>query len=114
MALSRALDTKVRAEIGCDTIDDSDGVAILTKLEEELGLKQESTLDTIDLLTALNHTKKDRSEKLSSYHHRFKHSLEECRVNNAMPFTDNVVTILYLRNMQEPCLTQTILSLEQG
>lgn len=114
MSLSKALDSKVKTEIGWDNIDDSDGVAILKKLEEELGLKQDSTLDTIDLLTALNHTKKDKSEKLSSYHRCFKHSLEECLVNNVMPFTDNAIIILYLRNMQEPCLTPTILNLEQG
>ena len=114
MSLSKALDTKVKTEIGWDTIDDSDGVAILDKLETELGLKQESTLDTIDLLTALNNTKKDRNENLSGYHRRFKHALEECRVNNVMPFDNNAVIILYLRNMKEKCLTQTILNLEQG
>ena len=71
-------------------------------------------MGTIDLLTALNRTKKDPSEKNSTYHQRFKHALKECWVNNVMPFNDTAIIILYLRNMQEPCLTSNILSLEQG
>ena len=48
------------------------------------------------------------------YHCQFKHALEECRMNNLMPFSDSAVIVPYLRNMQEPCLTPSLLSLEQG
>ena len=59
MALSKALDEKVKNEIGFASIDNSNGITVLSKLEDELGLVQESKLGTIDLLTALNRTKKD-------------------------------------------------------
>ncbi len=114
MSLSKSLDSTVKADIGWDNIDVSDGVAILQKMEEEFGLKQESTLNTLDLVTALNKTKKQKDEKLSAYHRRFKQALEECKVNNVLGLTDGAIRILYLRNLQEPCLTTRIVNMEQG
>ena len=114
MSLSKAIDTKVKKEVGWDTMTDSDGVAMLQKLEDKLGLKQDSTLGTIDLLSDLNKDKKDAREKLSTYHRRFTHAVDECIANNVMPYDDPVLIILYLWNINEVCLHPAILSLQQG
>jgi len=103
-SLSKAIDTKVKKEVGWDAMTDSNGVAMLQKLEDELGLKQDSTLRTIDLLSDLNKVKKDAQEKLSTYHRRFTHAVDECIANNVMPYDDPVLIILYLRNINEVCL----------
>mmetsp|Transcript_4368 Transcript_4368/g.6382 ORF Transcript_4368/g.6382 Transcript_4368/m.6382 type:complete len:203 (+) Transcript_4368:605-1213(+) len=114
MSLSKIIDNKVRTEMGCDTMMGSDGVTMLQKLEDELGLKQYSTLGIIDLLSDLSKVKKDKREKLLTYHRRFTHAVDECIANNVMPYNDFVLIILYLRNMNEVCLHPAILSLQQG
>jgi len=113
ISLSKAIDTKVKKDVSWDTMTDWDGVVMLQKLEDELRLKQNSTLCTINLLSDLNKVKKDTREKLSTYHRRFTHAVDECIANNVMPYDDPVLIILYLRNINEVCLHPAILSLQQ-
>ena len=38
MSLSKALDNQVKTDVGWDIIDDSNGLAMMDRLEKELGL----------------------------------------------------------------------------
>ena len=115
MSISKALENQVKLYIGWDNIDSADGIVILQRLESQLGLKQSSSLNNLGLLAALDKTKKGKTEGLPSYHRRFKHALDECKANNVMPFTDQSLMLLYLKNLQETVLEEaTIVSLEQG
>ena len=114
MSLSKALDNQVKTDVGWDIIDDSDGLAIMDRLEKELGLKTLSTINNLDLVAILSKTKKGTDEKLATYHGRFKHALEQCKANNVLPYNDHQLILLYLTNLQEPNLYSSIVSLEVG
>lgn len=40
--------------------------------------------------------------------------IEECRVNNVLSFGDSEIVVLYMRNLNEPCLVPMIVNMEQG
>jgi len=114
MSLSKALDNSVKTDISWDDTEESDSILILARMESEFGLKQKSTLNTLDLVTTLNNLKKGKDEKLPTYYRCFKQMIEECRVNNVLSFGDTKIAVLYMHNLNEPCLVPTIINMEQG
>ncbi len=51
MSLSKALDANIKEDIGWDNVDESDGVLILQKMKKTLGLKQDSTINSLKLVS---------------------------------------------------------------
>ena len=114
VSLSKALNATVKGEVGWNCIDNSDGLAMFNRIDLELGLKRDSTLNNLNLLTALNHTKKVNTKRLNDYHLRFTQALAECKENKVMPFDKSWIHLLYLRNLQESSLDNAILTINDG
>ena len=112
-SVKKALEENVKVEIGLTQNSPRDGLLTLKLLEKRYRHIVKTSQQRIALPGILTNTTKRSQDSIMEYHQRFEFHIARCRANNMFPFKDKKdLYALYLRNMQEPALRATIVSIE--
>ena len=112
-SLTKALNDDTKIEVGLEDFADTlDGIGVWNALEREYGLKVKEEGDVIDLLDELKNIKRQKDESVKQYHARFMRKFEECEVNRAISLPAKEYYFLYLKNMNEPSLHQSMIAIK--